>query len=185
MAYKIEKSWYSQDYYCVIIMTEMGHRCGYVGIPSSHSLHGIGYNEPTYKLAPYWEVVAGQRMVTMECLMNNLGPINVFCSGPQNPPEPSIAIGVHGGITFSNGNGKHPIPMKDYWWFGYDCAHAGDALDLSVLPEETRKIYEQFPKHGVLRSIKYCFYECIKLADQLRNVQEEYEKRKEILSRKF
>ncbi len=44
--FTVEKDWMSNSgYRCVVIMGSMGHRCGYVGIPSSHPLHGVDYSE--------------------------------------------------------------------------------------------------------------------------------------------
>ena len=187
MSFKKEKSWYSKEYPCVVIMSDMGHRCGYVGVPKGHALYKIKYNEETHKLAAYYDLVASKRGVTVGCLMDNIGVIPtllVMCSN-NSMLEPGFLLGVHGGITYSDSD-DYPIPMEDYWWFGYGCAHAGDGKDLSVLNPELREIYEEFPVGGeVLRSLEYCFYECIKLADQLRRVDEEYKKRKEILFRKF
>ena len=34
---------------------------------------------------------------------------------------------VHGGLTFSQRGGQDPRwPNRNLWWFGFDCAHAGD-----------------------------------------------------------
>lgn len=41
----IEKHFEYQGYQCVVLFTPMGHRCGYVGIPKTHRLYGIGYME--------------------------------------------------------------------------------------------------------------------------------------------
>ena len=188
MSYIKEKSWLSQEYPCVVIMNlSSGSRCGYVAIPKDHALYGVDYNEETYKLAPYYEMVASKREVTVSCLQDNIGifPTFMLMCGSGNILQPGYLLGVHGGLTYSAGN-KYPVPMEDYWWFGYDCAHLGDGKDLSVLKPELRKIYEDFPlERGIIRSLEYCFYECIKLADQLRQVDKEYKKRKEILFRKF
>jgi hypothetical protein len=35
-------------------------------------------------------------------------------------------IEVHGGLTFAGQGRRAPDEYKDYWWFGFDCAHAGD-----------------------------------------------------------
>ena len=75
--------------------------------------------------------------------------------------------------------------MNEYWWFGYDCGHAGDARDLTAIEnQKSREIWRTF-NEGVIRSEEYCFYECVKLADQLRLVERVYNERKEILFRKF
>ena len=45
MSYKVETEFEHKGYKCVVIMTERGYRCGYVGIPKKNMLHGIDYNE--------------------------------------------------------------------------------------------------------------------------------------------
>lgn len=41
-----------------------------------------------------------------------------------------LPINVHGGITFAQRGGKKDRHFKDknLYWFGFDCAHAGDKL---------------------------------------------------------
>lgn len=41
----LEKSFEFAGYTCVVLMTEMGHRCGYVGIPKDNRLYNIYYDE--------------------------------------------------------------------------------------------------------------------------------------------
>lgn len=41
----LEKSFEYAGYTCVVLMTEMGHRCGYVGIPKDNRLYNIYYDE--------------------------------------------------------------------------------------------------------------------------------------------
>ncbi len=185
--YWIEKSWISIDLHCVVVMTDLGHRCGYVAVPHEHCLYGVGYNENTQKLSAYWELVQSQRVVTHKCLVENIGVIPLFCFTPDNKLEPSYNIGVHGGLTYSGGN-DYPISTDGLWWFGYDCAHAGDGRDLSVVSDSIREIELKYASHrskNTIRSLEYCVYECIKLANQLRQIDKEYRKRKEILFRKF
>ena len=46
---RIEKEWKSKGLRCVIIMTGMGHRCGYVAINAGHPWHGLNYNDEISK----------------------------------------------------------------------------------------------------------------------------------------
>jgi len=190
MNYRIERSWQSIDYPCAIILSyELGFRCGYVGVPEGHALHGVHYNEVTHKLSGYWDLVASQRMVTMNCMTQNLGIFPTFIAMFSNtdPLQPSYSIGVHGGITYSEPSGSYPVLKQDYWWFGYDCGHVGDGKEIAVINNPmVRAMYETHltPK-GTIRTTEYCFYECIKLADQLRAIDKEYKKRKGLLFKKF
>lgn len=188
MNYKIEKSFRSIDYPCIVIMGDMGHRCGYVGIPTDHALYGVDYDEQHYKLYPYYDMVASKRQVSHNCLIDNIGAIPLFLImyGGKDLRTPSICLGVHGGLTYSaSSDRKYPISIRDYWWFGYDCGHSGDAKDFTVTSSYMKELEEKYPTGGVLRTTEYCVYECAKLADQLRMVDKVYKERKEILFRNF
>ena len=49
MSYKIEKDFMHNGYRCVVIMTDMGHRCGYVGVDNTHQFFGKDYSDTTTK----------------------------------------------------------------------------------------------------------------------------------------
>ena len=70
-------------------------------------------------------------------------------------PSLDVLIDVHGGITYANGNGKYPVASRG-WWFGFDCAHSGDA---------TKYL------DGELRSFEYVKQECFKLVRQLQEIE--------------
>lgn len=163
MSHTVEKVGEFEDFTSVVIMTDMGHRCGYVGIPSYHPLFGKPYNKGT-------EVLTKMLKRVKKGSIGKRGAISLFCwDGKKASPE--IVFNVHGGLTFSGGCGKgYPIKKKSTWWFGYDCAHAGDGKDLSVVSEALREIHEKFPREDPIRSLEYCIKECESLAEQLREV---------------
>lgn len=69
---------------------------------------------------------------------------------------------VHGGVTYSGGDEDYPVKSDGLWWFGFDCAHYGDA------PAVQCPIEKEFPVPGrVVRSLAYCKSECESLATQL------------------
>jgi len=80
-------------------------------------------------------------------------------------------IDVHGGITFAGGRNGYPAEGDGLWWFGYDCAHAGDAPG----PQYVEMMRSQYPNmsymcyddDGVHRDLAYCEVECERLAAQL------------------
>lgn len=43
--YKIESLFYHKSLPCVVILTSMGHRCGYVGVPETHPLFGKDWGD--------------------------------------------------------------------------------------------------------------------------------------------
>jgi hypothetical protein len=73
----------------------------------------------------------------------------------NNLYERGIDIDVHGGITFSESGDKYPVENDGLYWFGFDCAHSGDATKYFRQPND------------VMRSLDYCVGECESLARQL------------------
>ena len=191
--YKVEKTWRSIDYPCVVVMSSLGHRRGYVGIPPTHPLYNVAYHKTTHKLQSYWDMIHGQRKVSIKCLQvvelldhDNFGVMGAFLfMGESNRLTPESNLGVHGGVTYSDNKDNYPSTIQDHWWFGYDCDHLDDAKDLSVVSDQIRELEEKYPTGGVIRSLNYCFYECVKLADQLREIETNYNIRREILFRSF
>ena len=43
--YIIESDYIYNGFRCICIAQQMGHRCGYIGIPKGHKFYGINYNE--------------------------------------------------------------------------------------------------------------------------------------------
>lgn len=129
------------------------HLCGYVGVPATHPLFGIDYNES----------VPGKLMAALERRKQQpLGEHPAFtllvaCAfGGGVEPRLAAVITVHGGVTFS---GKLRGADEALWWFGFDCAHMDDyspGLD-------TRS----FRVDGTYRDIEYVKGETESLADQL------------------
>lgn len=96
----------------------------------------------------------------LDCVVMHLGTHRCGYVGvPKDHPlygksykeaDEKYDIYAHGGLTFSESNSKYPIEKKDTWWFGYDCAHAGDTLSNC--------------------SLDYCIKECEFLANSLDEV---------------
>ncbi len=63
--------------------------------------------------------------------------------------DESVDVDAHGGLTFSRPNPapeKFGIDIPDGWWFGFDCAHLGDTLDVwteDAVAEETTELAER------------------------------------------
>lgn len=162
MGCKVENDFEHAGLRCVVIMTSMGHRCGYVGVPQGHPLYGKSYsttvgkftdikNKSVEKMSPF-------NVLTMAFEeLNEDSPVRIDCY-----------FDVHGGITYADGGAGSKYPVEsDLWWFGYDCAHYGDGKDLSVLDEIHREIEKMYPTGGVVRTLDYCINECKILAEQL------------------
>lgn len=163
--YVVEADFKYQGLRCVVVMTEMGHRCGYVGISNTHPLYGKDYSD-----------TIGKFFNIKENSMKKISPINIMMLAFEQPNDNSPVridcyFNVHGGITYA-GQGDYPV-KSDLWWFGYDCAHAGDAKDIDAIKDERLKEMEkEFKHYGEVRTLKYCINECKSLAEQLVQITE-------------
>lgn len=153
MSYEIEKDWITDaGLRAVVIMSDLGHRCGYVGVPQNNPLYGIKYNERTQVLT-----------MDMNRSTEKMSPIQVLLATVKSLDElrsPEYVFEVHGGLTYSGGSGKYPVESDD-WWFGYDCGHASDA------PAPGARMSMFSFNDGVHRTLDYCIDECESLAKQI------------------
>lgn len=132
---------------CRVVLTSMGHRCGYVGVPDGHPWHGKSYNEP---------VSVPKRVLERPIDVDKVGVLNVFCAALEETQEAMergeldlvLAVDVHGGLTWSDSRPASDESDPDAtWWLGFDCAHAGD--------------------HPSVQDGEYVANECRSLADQI------------------
>jgi hypothetical protein len=83
--------------------------------------------------------------------------------------ELDIDANVHGGLTFSAADmhcGREGA-AEDGFWFGFDCAHYGDAPDPAIPsdnPVVARSMERGFP--GTIRTQEYVEQECRNLIEQ-------------------
>lgn len=99
-----------------------GYWCGYVALPEGHALHGKHYHDPITVPAGYMDREAK--------VDEDYGAIALFCGALAAKPEENVwplelAVRCHGGLTYSANHAPSEDP-DGRWWFGFDCAHAGD-----------------------------------------------------------
>jgi len=126
------------------LVEELGHWCGYAEVPPGHPLHGVDRNA-RMKPPPGWLDRARplQALSVMDLLLVHDGSVPL-----------GLLLEVHGGVTFA---GAHHDDTG--WWFGFDCAHAGDLVPgLPRIPGAPQCVY---------RDIDYVTMECQHLAEQL------------------
>lgn len=84
-------------------------------------------------------------------------------------------VDVHGGLTYAaacDGEICHvpgPGEPDDVWWFGFDCAHAGDLMPMMLVA--ARAMPRQLRTHDstdAYRTLAYVQEQCEQLAVQLR-----------------
>mgnify|MGYP000860826612 CR=1 FL=1 len=151
---KIEIKNKYKDYTYLVLALEMGHRCGYVKIPSKSKLYKV----------EYYENLGLSRRIMNNKKIGKRGIIPVFCwDGKTITPE--ILFDVHGGLTFS---GK--LRDMNGWWLGFDCAHSGDGKDKSIMDSKNLEIEEKYGFNfgdEVIRTKEYVEQECKNLIDQI------------------
>lgn len=152
--FAIEKDWITKSgLRAVAGVVRESHRCGYVGVPKTHKLYGKDYGHSLDK--EHWE-----------CLESNKetfkgSPIDILLAAYERNdgevgPRLSYFVNVHGGLTYAGGKDNYPA-VGDEWWFGFDCAHLGDA-----------RMNDDRPSYGdAVRSLAYVEEECEALAEQL------------------
>lgn len=163
MSIQIEKDWTTPaGLRAIVVATDMGHRCGYVGVPPGHPLHGVEYNQPSRWLkAMTDDDEIGKRgvLAVLTALVN---------SDDGRMQSPEMVFDVHGSLTFS-GEALRMVD-SDLWWFGYDCAHAWDAKDPALMSDAYRKIEAEYgfrDRDSIVRTLDYCTGECESLARQI------------------
>jgi len=146
--FEVEKEFKYIGYTYVVIRMIQGylkHRCGYVAIDESHPLYKYNYGDKTEFLG---ELVNNDEIMKKDT--GKRGVVPMFCwDGDKQKLAPEIFFSVHGGITYSGKSDTYPIKNKKLWWFGFDCAHAGDETEDGG------------------QSLEYCITECKNLIDQL------------------
>jgi hypothetical protein len=151
---------------CLVLRrVDHGHWCGYVGVEPGHPLYGILYNRCALRSTP--------------------------CDPEPCDHTPGMLLSVHGGLTYSgycqdDPHGICHVPdageEEKLWWFGFDCAHAGDLAP--GLEATLRQVYTAVPQiaerqarraallaelrmEDVYCTAAYVMGECAQLAQQL------------------
>jgi hypothetical protein len=142
----VEKHWEYKGLDCLVLLVEsswQNHRCGYVGVPSTHPLYQVGYSDSPEFLQKHKDALMNQTQ-------GKRGIMTLFAMALQDKEEirvtPEMLFNVHGSITFAGGGEPSRGFLAGFWYFGYDCAHAGDDPDV--------------------QNLHYCIHECEYLAEQ-------------------
>jgi hypothetical protein len=148
---------------CVIRrVRDIGHLCGYVGVGASHPLFEVASND----LVP-----APSTWLERPFDIDEHGVIDTFLTAmhmqageiPDGFAPLNTLIGVHGGLSWGG-------RMHDHtgWWFGFDCAHAGDfSPGLAETIERAGRDASWLYECGLYRTFDYVRHECATLAQQI------------------
>lgn len=136
-----------KDYEYLVVLSHMGHRCGYVAIPLGHPANELGERENIF--------TKKSELDYME--------LNIPCHG-----------GLTFGSKEHPLKDLLQTPCNDYW-IGFDCGHHGDSSDFECLDkyygkerteyiEETLRLISQL---GTVKPYAYAELECKDIIDQL------------------
>ena len=177
----IESDFEYKGYRCVTTFTDMGFRCGYVGISEGHPLYRK--DNDTLLNISLRELEEDEEMGKV----GNRGAWTLL--GLPDEENEKVRLGayfmVHGGITYAKGgkDSHHPVD-SDLWWLGFDCGHYKDCPDYDLLEKtwgdteivkyrlQDRWLYED----SEVRDLEYVQQECKNLVDQIIRYCEVYEK---------
>ena len=150
---------------CIIIRTEIGHLCGYVGVGNDHVWYGKSYDEPV-PLPPDFETRTYTRdaapiipLFTMSQEMIDEGKITM-----------ELYFNVHGGLTWS----RHADELarlaidEDLWTFGFDCGHSDDLAPGA----STLRSFPDYNEGKTYKDLEYVKENVERLASQLKYVSE-------------
>lgn len=166
--YKVESDFVYKGYRCVVVFTDMGHRCGYVGIPIGHELYGKQYGDRLdIKKTEIEDQEVGKRGII---------PLLSAIFDDDERVSLDLYFNVHGGLTYSNNYPGYPVENDGLWWLGFDCGHYGDGKDLELMeeywgddPNMQRRIdiERKFSNCYPVRTKEYVESECMSLVDQI------------------
>jgi hypothetical protein len=113
-----------KNHECRILRSNLGHLCGYVRVHEDHPFYGLHYSDSVSVPLSVMNNDVDLRDVSI------LSIVSDSLDGTLDEGNLSIAsiLRVHGGVTFSG----NPANGEDGWWYGFDCAHAGDYIPASA-----------------------------------------------------
>lgn len=140
-AFQLERHWKTNaGLDGMVIANDLGFRCGYAEIPWWHPWHGASYDDAVTAPDPSYI-----EMLTLGEAHEDFGPLPTFLAlfseGGMEKLASTVAgqVRIHGGVTFM-GSLSH---YQGGWWVGFDCGHAGDGTDLTLVRPELREIYDR------------------------------------------
>lgn len=112
-----------------------------------------------------WTTRAGLKAVVIAHDMGHrCGYVSVPAEHPLHGKDYNeVDLDVHGGVTYAG-------MRDDLWWFGYDCAHLGDARDPELMSDEYKNVLlgRKLNFDGdTIKTLDFCVNECESMAAQL------------------
>ncbi len=160
----------TSGYTCVILRAmEIGHLCGYVGVKPNHPAHGLHYDGCTTEDAQ--ARVAAFRAAIRAHKGEGLADLSGLPRAEvvEGIGQQLADINVHGGLTWASADllGRE----TNLWWFGFDCAHAGDLCPGLQATMREMGILSNVHDDDIYCTIGYVREECLSLAQQLKQLE--------------
>lgn len=154
------KEFESSGYLCEMQRHPLGAWCGYVTVPIDHPWHGLA---SMASVTPLGDLMYTERTGVFDILSEGFTE-----SRPVGQIGLSLALDVHGGVTFAAAAARLKGRAEDTGWvFGFDCTHAGDITPGLLRDEQPDWLFAG----SVYRDIDYVTGQCARLAAQLRMVE--------------
>lgn len=127
MAFTVEKDWITEAGLRAVVIIGLRadgsktNRCGYVAVSQDSTFFGKTYHEQLECISQdqVEGVTLGQKSFILA--------LTACCSSDDENNlvrrSLDIVIDCHGGLTYSNGDGKYTVEEPNLWWFGFDCNH--------------------------------------------------------------
>lgn len=156
-----------------------GSLCGYVGVPRTHPAFGLPYDfdidfDPHAPFVPFRPELLGDGPDSMFRRMYDRRQTEWLTVKERKPVQTLVnQIVAHGGLTYANhqddSGGEN---WRDWWWYGFDCAHAGDLAPAMEALKRTIGMPERFhlEYREEYRTIAYVRAECVRLARQISDI---------------
>ena len=162
MSNEVKKDWITKaGLRAVVLFVNDSHHCGYVALEKDHPLYGVSYGEKHPALR--WDLLEGAQ--TGDRGVFSLLKASLRDEG-DTTTSPDVFFDVHGSITYASEGDDYPAKGDGLWWYGFDCAHAGD-----LTQRDLREGWKS-EADGVFRDEAFCIAQCEKLAEQLEMVRE-------------
>ena len=165
--YKVESDFIYKGYRCVVIFTDMGHRCGYVGIEADNPLYGKDYTD-------YLDINKSE-LDDEPIGKRGIIPLLSAAFDEDERVRLDIYFNVHGGLTYAGDRANYPAE-SNLWWLGFDCGHYNDGCDWDLVekywgdnPQMQRRleINRVLCWDNEIRTKEYVENECKSLVDQI------------------
>lgn len=140
----VEKKWEYEGFQCVVKMQEIGHRCGYVGIPKGHELYCADYDE-----------------------------IDIGCHGGLTYADFTLLDDNSNDIWWIGFDCAHWGDLRDYESAKKLYKDNEKVYEMICRSEEidSKTNYSSF---GEIRTLEYCVEQCESIVNQIINKDYEY-----------